>query len=106
MYVCAEHLIVLHQLCRSPVERIAREVLFLMFAGTDTTSFNIIKVVQLLAQHPDWFDKVKQEQEAIIADIGDDLGREVRPLHSIDACTLPKKGEVFKPTFVMLLMCL
>lgn len=65
--------------------RLTREVLFLSFAGTDTTAYVISKTMTYLASHPEWMTALADEQTRLIAEYGEELDRKVfvatGPLH-------------------------
>ena len=66
--------------CRAVVARLAREVQFLMFAGTDTTAVTICRAMQCLASHPEWLEALAEEQQRLIAEHGEKIDRKVRTL--------------------------
>ena len=69
------------------MERLAREVMFLMFAGTDTTAATMCRAVQHLAQHPQWMDMLWEDQQRLIAEFGEEIDRKVRALVAACMCT-------------------
>jgi cytochrome P450 len=58
-------------------DRLAREVLMLMFAGTDTTSYVISRCMIFLAKHPQWLTAIAEEQKRLIAEHGAAMDRTV-----------------------------
>jgi cytochrome P450 len=49
-----------------------------MFAGTDTTSRMLARIVMYLSQHPQWLEAAWQEQRTLVAEFGESLDRKVR----------------------------
>jgi cytochrome P450 len=45
-------------------ERVEAEVALALFAGTNTTSGQLMSILVLLAQHPEWQDQVVEELHA------------------------------------------
>lgn len=58
---------------------LTQDAFFLMFSGTDTTSYNIMKVALALDRHPEWFQRLKDEQDELRAEFGDTIDRKVSP---------------------------
>lgn len=57
-----------------------------MFAGTDTTSYTLMKCALVLDRNPEWFQRLKDEQDQLRAEYGDAIDRKVsacrpQPLH-------------------------
>ena len=67
-------------LCREMARTLAQDAFFLMFAGTDTTSYSLMRCALYLDQYPEWFQKLKDEQDALRAEHGDTIDRKARPL--------------------------
>lgn len=60
------------------MERLAKEVIGIMFAGTDTTSYTISRSMQWLAKHPEWLEALIEEQTRLKAEYGPELDQTVR----------------------------
>jgi hypothetical protein len=52
-------------------------MVFVMFAGTDTSSQSMNRIAQCLANHPQWLDALWEEQKALIEEFGEDINRKV-----------------------------
>ena len=64
--------------CRDVVGKLAREVVILLFAGTETTAQTMCLAMQCLASHPCWLDALGEEQQRLIAEHGEEIDRKVR----------------------------
>lgn len=58
---------------------ITGDAFFLMFAGTDTTAFSMMRALVLLHEHPQWFRKLQEEQDRLRQEYGDTINRKVTP---------------------------
>jgi len=58
---------------------ITGDAFFLMFAGTDTTAFSMMRALVLLHEHPQWFRKLQEEQDCLRQEYGDTINRKVTP---------------------------
>ena len=67
-------------LCRELSSRLAREVLQLMFAGTDTSSLSLSNAMKYLAKYPEWMTALADEQRHLIEEHGPEITQKVRPL--------------------------
>jgi cytochrome P450 len=56
----------------------AKEVLLLIFAGTDTTSYMLSQCAIWLAKYPEWLEVLWEEQQRIMAEFGDEITPKVR----------------------------
>lgn len=65
-------------LCREIYDYIANNAYFLMFAGTDTSSFMLLRVPILLNRHREWFQKMQEEQDRLRQEFGDTIDRKAR----------------------------
>lgn len=54
------------------------EAVMLMFAGTDTTAYSLTAVLPLLYLHPEWLTALNEEQDRVVAQHGEKIGRKVR----------------------------
>ena len=63
--------------CREITRKLTQEAFFLMFAGTDTTSYTLMKCALTLDRNPEWFQRLKDEQDALRAEYGDAIDRKV-----------------------------
>ena len=59
---------------------LAQSVFFLTFAGTDTTSYSLMRSALYLDRNPEWIQKLKDEQDALRTEYGDTIDRKARPL--------------------------
>lgn len=66
-------------LCREIAKQLAGEVVFLQFAGTDTTAYALTRGALLLAEHPQWHEALWEEQQALMEEFGDAIDRRVLP---------------------------
>ena len=66
-------------MCREITERLAGEIVFLQFAGTDTTAYAMTRAALYLAEYPEWHQELWQEQQELMAEYGDTIDRRVRP---------------------------
>lgn len=53
------------------------EAVMLMFAGTDTTAYSLTAVLPLLYLHPEWLAALNSEQDRVVAELGETIGRQV-----------------------------
>lgn len=53
------------------------EAVMLMFAGTDTTAYSLTAVLPLLYLHPEWLTALNEEQDRVVEELGDTIGRKV-----------------------------
>lgn len=58
--------------------RLAKEVIMLMFVGTDTTSYTMSRCMIWLSKHPEWLQALNEEQDRLIAEHGPELTPKVR----------------------------
>ena len=58
---------------------IAAEGLFMMFAGTDNSAFMAANLMRCLCRSPEWLKQLQEEQDVVRADVGDAIGKDVRP---------------------------
>ena len=65
--------------CRDVADRMARESLFLVFAGTDTTAQGMTRAAVWLAQYPEWHQALWEEQQRLVEEFGPTIDRRVRP---------------------------
>lgn len=65
--------------CREISQRLAGEIVFLQFAGTDTTAYAMTRAAMYLAEYPKWHQELWEEQQALMAEYGDTIDRRVRP---------------------------
>jgi hypothetical protein len=63
--------------CRDFAVRLAREVIMMMFAGTDTTAYTISRSMVWLSKNPEWLKALNDEQDRLVAEHGAELSREV-----------------------------
>lgn len=54
------------------------EIVRLAFSGTDAPAGQVAEAVKFVARHPQWFQRLVQEQAAIVAKHGPDFTQEVR----------------------------
>jgi cytochrome P450 len=73
-------------MCREIADRLGREVMFLQFAGTDTTSYSMTRAAVWLARYPEWHDALWAEQQRLMAEYGDVIDRRVRTSAPLPAC--------------------
>jgi hypothetical protein len=64
--------------CREIADRLAREFVFIQFAGTDTTSHGMTRAAVWLARYPEWHEALWVEQQKLMAEYGDVIDRRVR----------------------------
>eukprot|EP00892_Ulva_mutabilis_P000151 jgi/Ulvmu1/10136/UM006_0090.1 len=64
-------------------KQLSQDAYFMMFAGTDTTSTSMVRCALVLDQHPEWFARLKEEQDALRAECGDTLDRKVLSRSSV-----------------------
>ena len=65
--------------CRELSRRLAKEILQLMFAGTDTTSLTLSRTMTFLAKHPEWITALNEEQSRLMEEHGPEITPKVRP---------------------------
>eukprot|EP00892_Ulva_mutabilis_P000149 jgi/Ulvmu1/10134/UM006_0088.1 len=58
-------------------EYIAANAYFLMLTGTDTSGTVLLRMVIVMHRHPDWFQKLQEEQDRLRQEFGDTLDRKV-----------------------------
>jgi hypothetical protein len=63
--------------CRDFTVRLAKEVIMLMFVGTDTTSYTISRSLVWLSKYPEWLKALNDEQDRLVPEHGAELSREV-----------------------------
>jgi cytochrome P450 len=63
--------------CRDFTVRLAKEVITLMFVGTDTTGYIISRSMVWLSKNPEWLTALNDEQDRLVAEYGAELSREV-----------------------------
>lgn len=82
---------------------IAKNTYFLMFAGTDTTSNLLLRIAIVLTRHPEWFQKLQEEQDRLRQEFGDTLDRKVCPeapaALTRAACSAPARIPVLHSTW-------
>lgn len=64
-------------MCRTMTEKLAREVIALMFAGTDSTSFVMSRSLVMMAKHPEWLTALGEEQDRLMKEHGTKIDRTV-----------------------------
>lgn len=69
--------------CRDVDDAIAKfitgDAFFLMFAGTDTAAFYVMRALVLLHEHPQWFRRLQKEQDSLRQEHGETIDRKVMP---------------------------
>ena len=75
-------------MCREITERLAGEIVFLQFAGTDTTAYAMTRAALYLAEYPEWHQELWQEQQELMAEYGDTIDRRVRPPPLSSLCSI------------------
>lgn len=56
----------------------ARELLFMQFAGTDTVSYGMTRMAVWLARYPQWHAALWEEQKRLMEEYGPEIDRRVR----------------------------
>jgi cytochrome P450 len=72
--------------CREVAELLAKEIVFLIFAGTDTTAYTFTRLMQFLAKYPEWLQALTDEQAALVAEFGPDISQQVCKRHPLRPC--------------------
>lgn len=80
---------------RSISTRLAKEVIGMMFAGTDTTSYTISRCMIWLSKHPEWLTALGEEQQRLKTEYGEELDRKV---YSRSAVALAVAQETLRLT--------
>lgn len=62
-------------------EQIIDNALLLILAGTETTSTNLANVIMLMGFHPDVWEKVVEEQRAVVREHGETLTKDILDHH-------------------------
>jgi hypothetical protein len=63
--------------CRDFTVRLAKEVILMMFIGTDTTAYTLTRCMVWLSKYPEWLQALNDEQDRLAAKYGAELSREV-----------------------------
>ncbi|WP_017299442.1 cytochrome P450 [Nodosilinea nodulosa] len=69
---------------RLSIEEIKVQALLMLFAGHETTTSMLTSLVMALAQHPDVWEKARQEQEALMAASGPVALEQIRQMPYLD----------------------
>jgi cytochrome P450 len=76
------------KLIAKAADNFTREAITNMLAGTFTTGYTFGTAAQLLSQHPEWLDRMAEEQDRLKAEHGDSLDRHVRTIPSRCCCSI------------------
>lgn len=70
------------------------EAVMLMFAGTDTTAYSLTAVLPLLYLHPEWLAALNEEQDRVVAELGEKIGRKVCWTAMVQVTRIARPGSL------------